>query len=102
MFDNTQEPFWNKKEVSRRAKYITKQFENLLLLDNFDINTATDCVDSWRTSQETRKKLEVRVKKHLQTCPRLKMSTIGSSHRLFEPVENEESGDDEDSIVEGM
>jgi ATP-dependent exoDNAse (exonuclease V) alpha subunit len=54
----------------------------------------------WRQVQEDLRKVETRVSNEMQAKARLKMSTIGSSHKLFDISTKDQNNEDDDLAAE--
>lgn len=87
-------PFdYSKTDTIKRLEDLIDRFARLLQSDRFD-QEAIDLVDkNYMEAQQVREAVVERVKEQLAGCPRLKMSTIGSSHKLFECSKGETEDD---------
>jgi hypothetical protein len=56
----------------------------------------------WRQAQGDRQKVEARVSNEMKTKARLKMSTIGSSHKLFEISTKDQNNNEDDDLARGL
>ena len=81
-------PFhFNKQETGTRLRDIVGRLTELLKSTEYDEAYIQDLDDRYKNSQQAKQAVEARVKQTLALAPRLRMSTIGSSHRLFTPTE---------------
>jgi len=82
-----------KKEAKQRMQDITRRFTRLLKLEDFNAKLHDEVRLQLVTAEQTRQATEVRVRQELSLGPRLKMSTIGSSHKLFKDPEDSTDAD---------
>ena len=97
-FGTTENRSWNRLEVANRVRYIINRFETLLKDPLFaEDEKARNLELQWRKAQDNLRVVETRVRVELTSCARLKMSTIGSSHKLFNASEdsNDESNEND-------
>jgi hypothetical protein len=93
------DPAWERREVTRRSKSLISRFEKLLQMSLFDEHVVVGLEHQMKEAEETRKRVEVRVTAEMQYKARLKMSTIGSSHKLLSAGSESKEDDDEDSLA---
>ena len=74
---------WNKYEALTHLKYLLKRFRRLLQKDLFSEELALKIYYDCKKAEEEKKKTETRVEEELRKHSRLKMSTIGSSHKMI-------------------
>ena len=85
-----------KADATKRLQDLKKRLSSNLESDLFDADEIQKIDSSYKAAQESKKKTEERIKEELQTMPRLRMSTIGSSHQLFA---SSKSGDDDQEAL---
>jgi hypothetical protein len=90
------EPSWNKREVSMRVKNIVDRFKGKVSNDLFEAEGCRELEMQWRQAQEGVQKVETRVSAEMKMKARLKMSTIGSSHKLFDTSTQDQNNEDDD------
>jgi hypothetical protein len=94
------QPSWNKREVSMRVKNIVDRFKGKVRCELFEAEGCREVEMQWRQAQENRQKVETRVSDEMQAKARLKMSTIGSSHKLFAISTKDQNNEDDDLAEE--
>ena len=85
-----------KREAGMRLRDLADRLTKILGSNEFDEAHIEDLDDRYRAAQQSKQAVETRVKQELAVVSRLKMSTIGSSHRLFTSTAKEE--DDADIV----
>ena len=92
-------PFgYSKQDVTKRLKDLVVRLTSVLRMDLFKQDVIDDADKRYMEAQQRRQAVEERVKQELMAAPRLKMSTIGSSHKLFDGTDDEK----EDGFVAAM
>ena len=81
---------WKKHEALTHLKFLLKSFRTLLQEDLFSEESALQIHSDYKEAEEGKKKTETRVEEELRKHSRLKMSTIGSSHKMI-PTDAEQS-----------
>jgi len=84
---------WDAKEATKRLRYILDKFSKVLKLDIFSLDNAQSLYKEKAAVDEEYKVVHNRLKSLLPAIARLRMSTIGSSHRVF--VREEKDSDDD-------
>lgn len=79
----------SKRDATRRLTDRGVRLASVLEVDLFNQESIGDADKRLMEAQQTRQAVEERVKEYLAAAPRLKMSTIGSSHKLFDGPEDE-------------
>jgi hypothetical protein len=92
-FGTKEEPSWNKKNVSMRTTDMINRLSTQAHSDLFEDESCRELEMQWRQAQENRQRIETRVEADMETQARLKMSTIGSSHKLFAASPKDQDGE---------
>lgn len=98
-FGTKEEPSWTKKNVSMRTTDMINRLSTQAHSELFEDESCRELEMQWRQAQENRQRIETRVEADMETQVRLKMSTIGSSHKLFAASPKDLEGE-EDELVE--
>jgi hypothetical protein len=83
-----------------RVKNIVDRFKGKIKCDLFEAEGCRELEIQWRQAQEDLRKVETRVSNEMQAKARLKMSTIGSSHKLFDISTKDQNNEDDDLAEE--
>ena len=95
-FGTKEEPLWTKSNVSMRITDMINRLSTQAHSDLFEEESCRELDMRWRQAQENRQRVETRVEADMETQARLKMSTIGSSHKLFAESLKDQDGEEDE------
>jgi hypothetical protein len=95
-FGTKEEPSWNKNNVSMRTTDMINRLSTQAHSDLFEVESCRELEMQWRQAQENRQRVETRVEADMESQARLKMSTIGSSHKLFAESPKDQDGEEDE------
>jgi hypothetical protein len=95
-FGTKEEPSWNKKSVSARITDMINRLSTQAHSDLLEDKSCRELDMQWRQAQEHRQRIETRVEADMETQARLKMSTIGSSHKLCDESPKDQDAEEDE------